>query len=101
VLDTQLVACIGDQQERLIETCEYESYGGGWAPPIRRYVYDVAVQLFSPQNGAMVASTTLSGPEPRNCGPTEPWDLTRLAGTPVQSSQVFDWLRPFVNPPSG
>jgi uncharacterized protein YraI len=100
-LDTQLVACIGDQQERLIETCEYQSFGGGWAPPINRYVYDVAVQLFSPQNGAMVASTTLSGPEPRNCGPTEPWDLTRLAGTPVQSSQVFDWLRPFVNPPSG
>jgi uncharacterized protein YraI len=101
VLDTQLVACIGDQQERLIETCEYESYSGGWAPPIRRYVYDVTVQLFSPQNGAMVASTTISGAEPRACGPSEPWNLTRLAGPQVQSSQVFDWLRPFVNPPSG
>jgi hypothetical protein len=91
-LATQLVACVGDEQRIVIEVCPYNG------PDITRYRYTIDVRLVAVQSGQVVASTVLVGADPRNCRQTEPYELVTLNGSQVQSSQLVDWLRPYVSP---
>lgn len=90
--EVQLVACVSEESERLIEECPYDG------PNIFRYVYERRVNLYNAQTGQRIANTTLTGADPRNCLDTEPWDLVRLAGPSVDLVQLRDWLAWYVNP---
>jgi len=87
--EAQLVACIGDERERILEVCPYNG------PDITRYVYDITIRLVEARTGDLVTTTTLSGDPPRECRASEPYDLTRLEGH-IDYDQVLDWLRDYV-----
>jgi uncharacterized protein YraI len=89
---TQLVACLGDEQEVVAETCPY------FGPDIVRYIYQIDVRLIVAQTGQQIANTTLTGNFPRECRSSEPYNLTRLAGSRVTLNHLRDWLQPYVNP---
>ena len=95
---TELVACAGEEEERLIQTCYYQSFGGGWAPPIERFQYQQTVRLVAARTGYTVATITLQGDPPRHCQSTEPWNLTRLEGTHIGSGEIREWLERYVAP---
>lgn len=90
---TELVVCVGEEQEVLIETCPY--IGG---PPIDRYQYVIHVELVAAQTGEMIAADDISGDAPRQCRQSEPVELVRLEGSHVAFSDVRDWLTPYVSP---
>lgn len=85
--DTQLVGCL-DQQWVAIETCRY--VGG---PNITRYRGDLTVRLVQARTGTLVAAHTFQGPDPRECAPRAPVDLTSIYGDVDASfSEVKAWL---------
>ncbi len=91
-LATQLVACIDPERENMIQECLY--YG----PSIFRYQYSMHVRLLVAQTGQTLSDTTLWAAPPRECQQWEDYWLTRLAGPHVSSTDLFNWLRPFVQP---
>jgi len=90
---TELVVCVGEEQEVLIQTCPY--IGG---PPINRYQYVIHVELVAAQTGETIAADDISGDAPRQCRQSEPVELVRLEGSHVAFSDVRSWLTPYVNP---
>ncbi len=90
VQDAQLVACVDPEQESEIEVCAYNG------PSITRYRYEVSLRLVEAGTGVEVASTALQGTDPRECQPSEPYDLTRLAGDHVSFAAARDWMRDYV-----
>lgn len=89
----ELVLCVGDEVERLIETCEY-------APPpdIKRYKYEIMLRLLSARTGELIEKVTLRGSEPRECAQTEISSVTRLTGSHVSFDQVQNWVKRYVEP---
>jgi len=90
--ETQLVACVGPEEKKAIETCYYDG------PNIVRYQYRVVVRLRAAKTGATVATTTLSGSLPRQCMTEESYWLTELVGSNVSFLQVQEWLEKWVAP---
>jgi uncharacterized protein YjbI with pentapeptide repeats len=92
---TELVACIGAQEENLIQTCYYNG------PNIERFRKHLNVELRSAQTGAIIASQNIYGSLPRLCRAQEPYDLTRLAGGSVETWVIIEWIvnypRPYVD----
>ncbi|MEX2162449.1 MAG: hypothetical protein WD751_11125 [Anaerolineales bacterium] len=88
----ELVACL-ESSEVMIQTCSYT--GGG---SIARYRYDLSAQIIEAQSGRLVAERVFQGSEPRECGLTEPANLTALFGRVITFPQIKDWLASFVYP---
>lgn len=88
--EAQLVACVAEEAENEIEECLYNG------PSIHRYQYQVSLRLVEARTGAVVATTVLEGSPPRECQPSEPYDLTRLAGDHVSYAAAEDWMRGYV-----
>jgi len=86
----QLVACVGEEDEREIEVCLYNG------PSITRFQYQVSLRLVEARTGAQVASTVLEGSMPRECRQSEDYDLTRLEGNHVAVAAARDWMRAYV-----
>jgi len=86
----QLVACVGEEDEREIEVCLYNG------PSITRFQYQVSLRLVEARTGAQVASTVLEGSMPRECRQSEDYDLTRLEGNHVAFAAARDWMRAHV-----
>jgi uncharacterized repeat protein (TIGR02543 family) len=93
--ETQLVVCIGKEQEQVVETCRYWTSG----PPIIRYKYSLGVKLSEAKTGKVVAITTLYGSEPLPCENVEPYYLERKEGSHVSICQLEKWLWKYVEPP--
>ncbi len=92
VTGIELVVLVGEEKENVLGTCSY--YG----PSVTRYQYSVEAELREAKTGKIVASITLYGSEPRHCGQTEDYHLTRLEGSHVSFSQLSEWLRQYVVP---
>lgn len=93
ITDIQLVVTVGEEQEIILERCDYID-----GPSITRYQYSVEVNLREANTGKIVASTTLYGSEPRLCKQVEERSVTRLEGSHVQFDQLEEWLRQYVAP---
>jgi hypothetical protein len=94
VSEAQLVACVGEQEERSIEVCHYNG------PDITRYVYQVSVRIVAAQTGVTVATETFAGDRPRECRQTEDYDLTRLEGSDVSYGDIRSWMSTYVTNPA-
>jgi hypothetical protein len=83
---TELVACVGEEEETRIELCLYNG------PNIERFVYQRTVRARSALTGRVVATSTIRGEPPRECRYSEPWSLVRLEGTHPGAAEVTSWL---------
>jgi len=88
---TELVACVGEEQEVEIETCRYEP-----GADVARYRYELELRVVEARTGQTLAFTdlypnpaVLRGSDPRECAGVERMGLTRLEGSHVP----FDKLR--------
>lgn len=89
---TELVACVGNEEVEVIQTCYYT--GGA---PIQRHRYYVMINLVAAQTGETIETHKVRGDPPRHCGQTEPVSLTDLYGSHVTFDAVQNWLSDFVN----
>lgn len=89
--DLELVACLGEEQEELIETCTYTN-----GPPLRRYQYKREIRLVEAKTGNIIASYILKGSVPDKCpSATTKKDVERH-GSDVGFNEVRNWLIDFV-----
>jgi len=89
--DVELVLVVGEEKEKLVQTCEYE---GG--PDIKRYRYSMDVELREAKSGETVSCTIIYGTMPRPCEKIEEVALTRVQGSPVSFTQLQRWLERYV-----
>jgi HEAT repeat protein len=77
-----------------IQVCRY--YG----PDITRYRAVVTLTVISGYTGKVVATKAYTGPAPRACRRTEPYNLTRLEGGAPNLGPAITWLNSLIHPPS-
>ena len=76
----ELVACVGKSEKVLIETCNYESGG-----KIKRYQYQVTIQLIAASTGQLLKSITVQGSPPEYC----PVSVQGVAGSTKEGMIVL------------
>jgi len=89
--DVELVLIVGEEKEKLVQTCEY--YMG---PDVNRYRYFMDVELREAKSGELVSRTTVFGTMPRPCEKKEEVPLTQLEGDHVSFTQLQRWLERYV-----
>jgi len=90
--DTELVACFGDIERDLIETC---SYAGGAA--IKRYRFGAQLTLVEARTGEVVATKWFWGDPPRACKQSEDRSVRSLKGDKeIDMAAVEAWLSAYV-----
>ena len=100
VEDLALVVCVDEEENALVEECQYTLQDGGGTVTLSRYSTQVTFRLMEAQTGREIAAGTLVG-MPRECQETQEF----LEGTTGSSiyGQVYeeleDWLRPHVEIP--
>ena len=87
----QLVACVGEQEEDEIETCDYNT-----GPDVVRYRHQVALRLVEARTGQTLADDVFYGSDPRACGEREDVSLERLKGSGVPFKEMQAWLGQYV-----
>lgn len=94
VSDTQLIACIGEEASKRIQTCTYIPSG-----TFIRYRYSTEVRLFSAYRGDLIHTITVYGSDPRNCPSiiTVPPYTHTAYGSHVSSEDLRNSLRDYVN----
>lgn len=65
--ETELVLCLEEREQQVVERCEYESGFLDGANVIERHQYRQAARLVAAQTGTEVATTTLVGSVPDAC----------------------------------
>jgi hypothetical protein len=93
VADTQLVACLGKHEAKVLQVCPYVD-----AASVTRYQYFMDVKLREAKTGQVVAQTTLLGSLPGACKKQESVYTTALYGDYVTFDQLKEWLQPHVAP---
>lgn len=101
VSDAQLVLCLKEAEKELLERCPYGKEGDDEATNVvERYSYELDVILVEAKTGNVLAEDTLVGDEPRECLDEEVFpsgqDTISVEGEEVSSSQLQEWLRPYV-----
>ncbi len=99
VEELELVVCVDQEEDELIETCDYTMEDGG-AATLSRYSKHVTLRLLEAQTGQEVAANTLVG-MPHECQDTEEF-LEGTTGSSVYGNvyeELEDWLRPYVEIP--
>ena len=101
VAEAHLVACF-DESWLTIEDCAYDSRASAGTRHLIRSQHQVKVRLIAAQSGKSVATTTLTGSEPRACQDKETFatGTTRatVSGEAVAPSAIQAWLQPYVAP---
>jgi hypothetical protein len=102
--ETELVLYVGEQEEMLVESCEYFPMGENEDEEklaiIERYAYEREVTLIEARTGEVVAQETLRGTEPDECPEEarfsdEGETKTEYGGT-VSDEDVLEWVRSYV-----
>jgi hypothetical protein len=97
VQDLELVVCVDQEVDELVEECDYTLNQGGGAVTLSRYSKRVTLRLLEAQTGREVAAETFTG-MPRECRETEEF-LEGASGSSIYGNvyqELEDWLRPFV-----
>ncbi len=92
---TDLVACVGEEQEESVEEC---AYTGG--PPITRYVHWRDVRVIAADTGAEIWAGRIEGTYPDECPATAPADQTRIDGGSADFADAIPTLEPLVAAPA-
>lgn len=92
---TDLVACVGAEQEESVEEC---SYIGG--PPITRYVHWRDVRVLAADTGTEVWAGRIEGAYPEECPASAPADQTRIDGGSANFADAVPTLEPLVAAPA-
>lgn len=96
----ELVVCVDQEEDKLIETCDYTMEDGGGAATLSRYSKHVTLRLLEAQTGQEIATNTLVG-VPRECQDTEEF-FEETTGKSIYGNiyeELEDWLRPYVEIP--
>jgi len=88
---TELVACIGKNEEKLVQDCDYNI-----GPNVKRYEFHVDLYLREAKTAREVSSVNLSGSTPDKCKQSERVEKTRISGSKVSFGQARDWLERYV-----
>ena len=92
---TDLVACVGEEQEEAVEEC---AYTGG--PPITRYLYWRDVRVLAADTGAEVWAGRIEGTYPEECPASAPAEQTRIDGGSADFADAVPSLEPLVAAPA-
>jgi hypothetical protein len=99
--ETELVLCLSEQEEVLLERCPYGSLNEENVEIeniVERYQYSQELRLVEAQTGNLLAEETLTGKPPRECLDEEVFrsgqDTLTVKGEEVSNSQIKDWLEP-------
>lgn len=93
VNETELVACLQEEQLEFVDTCEYS---GGHI--VKRYQYTTPIRLMAARTGENIASGVVTGEPPRACKLLEMEITTEIHGDHVKDEDVEQWLQEFVSP---
>ena len=93
VSDTELVACIGEEYSKLIETCKYGPMGSVF---FYRYSYCVDATILTAGTGNLIDTITIYGSPPKSCPPSIPFTQT-VHGAHVSSEDASNALSDYVN----
>ncbi len=100
VEDLELVVCVDQEENALVEECAYTLEDGSGTVTLSRYSTQVTFRLLEAQTGREIAADTLVG-MPHECQDTEEF-IEGTAGSAIYG-QVYqkleDWLRPYVEIP--
>ena len=88
---TELVACT-EVTKILLETCKYTP-----PPDIKRYQFEVIVNLFDAKTGKKVATLSKKGTKPRECQASESVEITTLNGSEISSNELIPLLEQYVD----
>lgn len=86
--ETQLVACLGEEHEQFVDTCEYS---GGQI--VERYLYSMPIRVVAASTGETVVTGTVRGESPRACQLLELADTKEIYGAHVTHQDLEQWLR--------
>jgi hypothetical protein len=92
VSKTELVACIGDEEEMGRQTCLYE---GGHT--ISRYQSHINAYIVIAQTGEEITQAGFFGSDPRECPYATTSSEKEIKGGSVESSQIQTWLAQYVD----
>jgi hypothetical protein len=98
---TELVLCIDEAKETLIERCPYgeDDEKADVTKVVERYAFEQEVTLFAAQTGAVVASETLSS-QPDECLEEEAFrtgqETIVIKAGEISDDEIEEWLRPHV-----
>ena len=87
IAETQLVACLGEEQAQYVDTCEYS---GGQI--VERYQYSMPIRLVAASTGETVVMNAVRGEPPRACQLLELADTKEIHGAHVTHQDVEQWL---------
>ena len=98
----ELAACVGSEQQTLVETCQYVSRDDpSNTYEIRRYRYEREITLIEAQTGRTLAAVAVLGSSPASCPFMAMWHSGDTGksqyGAHVPVSAVLDWLRSYVS----
>lgn len=87
--EVQLVLCLEDEREVVVQTC---NYSGGKV--IKRYQYTREVQLYQARNAELVAQGIIKGIEPEKCPQMATNGFTMpIYGERTDSSAIGAWIK--------
>ena len=100
VEDLALVVCVDQEENALVEECQYTLEDGGGTVTLSRYSTQVTFRLIEAQTGREIAADTLVG-VPRECQETQEFveDTTGSSMYGQVYEELEDWLRPYVEIP--
>jgi hypothetical protein len=100
VEDLELVVCVDQEENALVEECKYTFEDGSGAVTLSRYSTQVTFRLLEAQTGREIAADTLIG-MPRECQDTEEF-LEDTTGSSMYGDvygELEDWLQQYVEIP--
>jgi hypothetical protein len=100
VEDLELVVCVDQEEDALVEECQYTFEDGSGTATLSRYSTQVTFRLLEAQTGQEVAADTLVG-MPGECQDTEEFleDTTGASMYGDVYEELEDWLRSYVEVP--
>ena len=100
VENLELVVCVDQEENALVEECQYTFEDGSGTVTLSRYSTQVTFRLLEAQTGQEIAADTLVG-MPRECQDTEEF-VENTTGSSMYGDvyeELEDWLRPYVEIP--
>ncbi len=89
---TDLVACVGEEQEEIVQTCHYND-----GIPIVRYAYWQEIEVIQARTGQILSSTVLHGKQPDYCPDYAPESQDKIRGGGVTHDQITEYLEEFIS----